>query len=91
MADPKPTKIEKALDFKAKYQTLMNEARDEAIASIQAQIETLKELGFTFDLVETGGRYSAKAPKAGEKKQRTCKICGKTGHNARTCPQRPNA
>ncbi|WP_321472202.1 hypothetical protein [uncultured Paludibaculum sp.] len=91
MADPKPTKIEKALDFKAKYQSLMNEARDEAIASIHGQIETLKELGFTFELVEAGGRTSSRAARSGEKKQRTCKICGKTGHNARTCPQKPKA
>lgn len=91
MAEPKATKIEKALDFKAKYQSLMNEARDEAIASIEAQIETLKELGFAFELVEMGGRASSKGVRTGEKKQRTCKICGKTGHNARTCPQKPKA
>lgn len=88
MVEQKGTKLEKALDFKAKYESLINEAKDEALAVIQEQLAELKKLGFDYQVVESSARVSKAAAAPGEKKRRVCKICGQPGHNARTCPQK---
>jgi ribosomal protein L17 len=92
MAEVKSTKLEKALDFKAKYEALITEAKEEALAAIEEQLTELKKLGLNYELVESGQPKIAKTAKAvGEKQQRVCKICGQPGHNSRTCPQKPAA
>jgi len=87
MVEQKGTKLEKALDFKAKYESLINEAKDEALAVIQEQLAELKKLGFEYQVVEASARV-AKPAASSDKKRRVCKICGQPGHNARTCPQK---
>lgn len=94
MADNKPSKLEKALDFKEKYEALISEAKEEALTSINEQIAELAKLGVNYELVEVGvaPKKFARAPRAdGEKQQRVCKTCGEPGHNSRTCPNRPAA
>jgi hypothetical protein len=90
MAEAKSSKLEKALDLKQKYEALIDEARDEALANIQVHLATLKELGFDYEVVQAGkAARAAKSPKFdGEKKHRVCGICGQVGHNARTCPKK---
>lgn len=46
-----PTKLQKALDFKAKYEALITEAKDEALAQIKEAVDSLKDLGLTYHVL----------------------------------------
>ena len=91
MAEKKTSKLEEALELKNKLDSVLREAKEEALAQIGVHLATLKNLGFTYEVVEgpqTGARSSRGPRAAGEKRQRFCKLCGNSGHNARTCAKR---
>jgi DNA-binding protein H-NS len=91
MAEKRVSKLEEALELKNRLDALLREAKEEALAQIQLQLGTLRDLGFAYDVVEVPGtgRKSSPPSKAGsERRQRACGICGALGHNARTCPKK---
>lgn len=54
------SKLQRALEMKAKMDTLFSEARDEALAAANAAIKELGELGFAYRLI-TEEEYQAVA------------------------------
>jgi len=86
MSEPK-SNLEKALGYKAQYEALLVEAKEEALLAIDKQLAELKKLGFTYHVVEVSAS-AVRVAKRGADKQRVCKICGQPGHNSRTCPQK---
>jgi hypothetical protein len=81
MSDNKTT-LQQALDFKQKYEALIGKAKDEAIDSINQQIETLRELGFRYVLVPEDEPRAA-APRAQratgtrtKDPNKPCSVCG---------------
>lgn len=47
-----PTKLQKALDFKQKYEALITEAKEEALAQINEAVDSLKGLGLTYHVLD---------------------------------------
>lgn len=76
----------KARDIKAKYEATIAEAKADALAVIACHLAELSELGFKYSLIEKPARPVA--PRSALWKQRLCQVCGQSGHNRRTCPQR---
>lgn len=83
MADQKPTepktKLQKARDFKTKYEAILQEGKEEALSVINEQLAELKELGFHYQLVEAGQAPKPAKPAAKKDGQpKPCNICGFT-------------
>jgi len=79
--------IEKALGYKARYEALLGEAKEEALLVIHEQLTELKQLGFSYQVVEVSAS-AVRNTKRGADRQRGCKVCGQPGHNSRTCPKK---
>lgn len=60
------------------------EAKERRRSELEEQIAVLQQ-----ELDEMGD--APKQPKSEKKSARVCKTCGQSGHNARTCPQKPQA
>lgn len=75
MADQKPSKLDKALELKAKYEALIQEAKEESLAAINEQIAELKKLGFHYQVVEAGQAPKAAAKTALPRAKDSTKVC----------------
>ncbi len=90
MAEQKPTepktKLQKARDFKSKYEAMLQEGKEEALSVINEQLAELKELGFEYQLVEAGQTpkpVKAGTPGKAKDPDKPCSYCGEKGHDAR--------
>lgn len=83
MADAKPPKeptaLQQALDFKQKYEALMNKAKEEALFAIDGYLAELEGLGFKYKIVPAD-EPAAPTTKTGITRQRDpnapCDVCG---------------
>ncbi|MBA3973719.1 MAG: hypothetical protein C0504_05805 [Candidatus Solibacter sp.] len=86
MADVSAT-LEKLKKLDAERKTLLEATKMGIVEAIESQISSLKDLGFDYQLVESGSRGATgrRERKAGG---RVCSVCHRSGHNSRTCPDK---
>ena len=79
--------IEKLKKLDAERKTLVEATKKGIIEAIEAHLLSLRDLGFDYRLVASGGPSATgrREKKAGG---RVCSVCHKSGHNSRTCPEK---
>lgn len=78
--------LEKLKKLDAERKNLLEATKKGILDAIEVQLSALKDLGFDYELVESGGRGSGRR----ERKSggRVCSVCHRSGHNSRTCPEK---
>jgi|GEM_PF-2793950 len=78
------TTIEKLKKLDAERSALLEATKKGILESVEVQLASLRELGFDYEVVQSGARLSSgrRDRKTGT---RVCSICHKAGHNSRTC------
>lgn len=67
---------------------LVESSKSALLNSIQENLASLSELGFDYELVPRRASRTRAAKSSDKPSGRVCSVCGQSGHNSRTCPQK---